>query len=79
MNPGSKKRCGGIGDLLSGTIATYSQYTPRWNNQIGNDKLYQLAMACWVIRRASNMAFTRKGHSLIAPDIIEDIISVLNG
>ncbi len=29
MAPGSKKRCGGIGDILAGCIGTFTQYKLR--------------------------------------------------
>jgi ATP-dependent NAD(P)H-hydrate dehydratase len=74
---GSRKRCGGIGDILSGTIGTFSQYSMRETQLTANRLLDSCAMACYVTRRASKIAFDERGHSLIATDIIEKLSKVI--
>lgn len=79
--PGSLKRCGGIGDILSGVIGTFSQYQIREEMpfEIKNKKLDSLALACYVTRMSSNLAFKKRKHSLTAPDIIEELAEVIAG
>jgi ATP-dependent NAD(P)H-hydrate dehydratase len=79
---GSSKRCGGIGDILAGTIGTFSQYafTGTYFSETDDSlkrKLVPLAMACLTVRFASCFAFERKGISLVSPDIIDELSHVL--
>jgi ATP-dependent NAD(P)H-hydrate dehydratase len=79
-NAGSKKRCGGIGDILAGCIGTLCQYTTRLDTEEvpQNKLLMSAAAACMLVRQASFKAFTQRGHSLVSPDILNalpDLIS----
>jgi NAD(P)H-hydrate repair Nnr-like enzyme with NAD(P)H-hydrate dehydratase domain len=59
--PGSLKRCGGIGDILSGTVAVCSL----WNYSLGP------ALASIIVRTASKLAYENEGRSLTAPGVIK--------
>lgn len=63
---GCEKRCGGLGDILCGVLALFLV-----KNETGTVEC--IAMACKVVRKASNMAYARKGRGLMASDVIEDI------
>jgi ATP-dependent NAD(P)H-hydrate dehydratase len=78
-NPGSLKLCGGIGDILAGCIGSFTQYEVRADSGLGvkNTKLESVAMACWVTRRASSLAFAEFKHSLTAPDILRKLPDVI--
>jgi len=82
---GSLKRCGGIGDILSGTIASLQQF-PRnalmntseslslqQDVELVHSKLAPAVLACVCVRRASRGAFFRKRHSLVCTDIFEEL------
>jgi len=82
---GGLKRSGGIGDILSGTIGTFVA----WNRILAegtNDKndvrFKDLVMSCWVAccvtKIATRHAFNKKKRSMTAPDIIEEIGSVMD-
>lgn len=71
-NAGSKKRCGGIGDILAGCIGTFCQYRVRVDSEdvLENKLLMSAAISCMLVRQASLKAFTLRGHSLVSPDIL---------
>jgi len=68
-NKGSNKRCGGIGDILSGMIASIVSLNR--NSEI--DVLKCVASACYLCREASRNAFKKYYYSLTAPNVIEEI------
>jgi ATP-dependent NAD(P)H-hydrate dehydratase len=76
-NEGSQKRCGGIGDILNGIIATFNgmkkkQIQP--NSELLEGELLEIcALACYVCKKASHSAYIKKGYSLTAPDVIEEL------
>ncbi|XP_045766139.1 ATP-dependent (S)-NAD(P)H-hydrate dehydratase [Maniola jurtina] len=79
---GSGRRCGGQGDLLSGSIATFLHW-----NQANSDKLdigihtdkslLASSLSCFaastLIRSCNSKAFQEKGRSMLATDMIEHI------
>lgn len=77
--PGSKKRCGGIGDILAGTIAAYTQFPLRCESLTENKSLMAIALACLTVRKASARAFDNKKHSLVASDVLECLSQVVAG
>lgn len=72
--PGSQKRCGGQGDVLSGLIATLCHNANR--NSI--DLLEATVCASMLLRRCAYVAFCKKGRSLTTPDIIKVLPGVLS-
>lgn len=76
---GSGRRCGGQGDLLSGSIATFVNWTlanvNNIENETGIDKLLlSSSIACYagslLIRLCNEKAFKLKGRSMLASDMI---------
>ena len=85
-NEGSRKRCGGIGDILTGILAAnlaiYKKNILEFGknelcNGIINQKLIVCAVACFICRETAKLAFVNKGISLTAPDVIEEIHNML--
>ncbi|XP_068208957.1 ATP-dependent (S)-NAD(P)H-hydrate dehydratase [Palaemon carinicauda] len=76
--PGSPRRCGGQGDILSGAAAILL-YWAFGTATASQEKLPFPATviaawgACAVTRRASGLAFTQRGRSVITSDIINFI------
>jgi ATP-dependent NAD(P)H-hydrate dehydratase len=68
-NKGSNKRCGGIGDILSGIIASIVSLNR--NSEI--DILKCVASACFICREASRNAFKKYYYSMTAPNVIDEI------
>lgn len=66
FTPGSGKRCGGQGDILTGVLATALSICK------GN-LLEACLSACKLTRISANIAFYSKGYSTIAEDIIESL------
>ena len=81
----SLKRCGGIGDLLCGTIGAFINYKSSEeaiDGELGlvaqQPQLLAAVVACLAVREASHQAFEEKGHSLVAPDILQHLSLGLN-
>ena len=84
---GSLKRCGGIGDLLTGAVATFSYWCHA--NDLANDSVQDLTTeivnpnliaaynASFLIRESSKRAFLKYHRSILAVDIIEQIPGAL--
>ena len=86
---GSLKRCGGIGDILAGTIASLQQF-PRdrlklvsemfslqADKDLTHSRLAPAVLACICVRRAARGAFFRKRHSLLCTDIFEELQDII--
>jgi NAD(P)H-hydrate repair Nnr-like enzyme with NAD(P)H-hydrate dehydratase domain len=58
---GSKKRCGGIGDILSGCISACIN----WNYEYGT------ILACHVTKLAAQLAFEKHGRSLTGLGVLD--------
>jgi ATP-dependent NAD(P)H-hydrate dehydratase len=86
-NEGSRKRCGGIGDILTGILAAnLAIYKKRISEaeksnlpsvNISNKLLVICAVASFICRETAKLAFINKGISLTAPDVIEEIHNML--
>ncbi|KJH50120.1 carbohydrate kinase [Dictyocaulus viviparus] len=73
---GCPRRCGGQGDITSGTIAVFLLWASRVIS--GNEgKLAAGLASSQLVRRCAKLAFSSKGRSMIATDIINNIPSVL--
>ncbi|CAH0725178.1 unnamed protein product, partial [Brenthis ino] len=78
---GSGRRCGGQGDLLSGSIATFLHWTLTSVDKIdfnaSNKSLLAASLSCFaastLIRSCNAKAFEKKGRSMLASDMIEHI------
>ncbi len=64
---GGFKRCGGIGDILSGAVATCAY----WNFEYGP------ALASSIVRMATQKAYAKEGRGLTAPKIIEELVGTV--
>ncbi|KAI9209598.1 Ribokinase-like protein [Polychytrium aggregatum] len=76
---GSNRRCGGQGDLLAGSLATFlgwSTHFPADNASEASPQLSACYGACVLTRQCSAAAFQRKGRSMMTTDMIEEIGSV---
>jgi ATP-dependent NAD(P)H-hydrate dehydratase len=81
---GGKKRSGGIGDVLAGTIGTLvawenilSSSTRQSSPHYDNTEESSLALSCWTaccfVKRATQLAFQDKKRSMTAPDVLEKL------
>lgn len=79
---GGKKRSGGIGDVLAGTLGTLVAWNvilsskQDSNKSDDNDDDDQgLALSCWTaccfVKQATKQAFAEKKRSMTAPDVLE--------
>ena len=78
QSEGSLKRCGGIGDLLTGTIATFLNWTWSKTNRavdssISSPSVMAACAGSQFIRDCSREAFKKHARSLLATDIIAQI------
>ena len=65
--PGSMKRCGGQGDVLAGVLATFSNYQ---YGEADKSLIRRAVLASMTTREAARIAFEKKGHALVTPDVI---------
>lgn len=80
---GSGRRCGGQGDLLSGSIATFLNWMLSNKDKI-NSKTDKSATAvsvacyaaCILVRKCNEKAFQLNGRSMLATDMIDHIHEV---
>ncbi|PWN40611.1 Ribokinase-like protein [Ceraceosorus guamensis] len=75
--PGSLKRCGGQGDILSGSLGTFiawAQVSP-YKDRIEAERRPLLAAfgAALIARASSRKAFERKKRSMLAHDAIDEV------
>lgn len=77
---GSGRRCGGQGDLLSGSIATFLHWTLANLTKIDTDSdkaLMAASLSCFaaskLIRLSNEKGFKLKGRSMLAHDMIDYI------
>ncbi|XP_041970935.1 ATP-dependent (S)-NAD(P)H-hydrate dehydratase [Aricia agestis] len=84
---GSARRCGGQGDLLSGSLAVFLYWCLLNGNKLpidkGSDsKLSASSFACYassaLVRLCNEKAFKLKGRSMLATDMIEQIHDAFN-
>jgi ATP-dependent NAD(P)H-hydrate dehydratase len=75
---GGLKRSGGIGDILSGTIATLAAWQSilqQQSNDVENDQSWVPAgwTACHLVKRATREAWQSKKRSMTAPDVLDSL------
>jgi ATP-dependent NAD(P)H-hydrate dehydratase len=75
---GSLKRCGGIGDILTGTIGTFSYWcNMNVNDSLNENEVSHNMIACYIasvfVKECSRIAFEKFHRSVLAVDIIEQI------
>lgn len=76
---GSRKRCGGQGDVLAGLVALYAGWVGRSPAGARNaDRSFPVpiyvhaaAAACATTREAGRLAFARMGRSMVASDMLD--------
>ncbi|GFS96721.1 ATP-dependent [Nephila pilipes] len=78
--PGSARRCGGQGDLLSGSMGVFSYWAHRFydGKPVNKDCLHNATImaalgACMLTRRCNNFAFKKFQRSTITTDMIAEI------
>ncbi|XP_026686172.1 ATP-dependent (S)-NAD(P)H-hydrate dehydratase [Diaphorina citri] len=72
----SWRRCGGQGDLVAGTLATFAHYAAlKEQNATGHQGWKALAglCACAVVRRSNLLAFQIKRRSMVATDMLDQL------
>ena len=71
---GGLKRSGGLGDILSGTLATFIGWHMILQSRgCDVDKKLSCWVACCVTKRATHSAFQSKRRSMTAPDVLNFI------
>lgn len=77
---GSGRRCGGQGDLLAGALTTFYGWALQHDLEadVPHDDRALIASyaACKLVRECNGRAFKKKGRSMLASDMIEEIHSV---
>lgn len=73
---GSPRRCGGQGDLLSGTLAVFFYWAEKKN--VSSPAITAGQAGSQFIRTAAKDAFKKHGRSMVAGDIINEIPSLIN-
>lgn len=78
--PGSARRCGGQGDLLSGSMGVFNYWAhkfynnkPMDRNSFHNATIMAALGACMLTRRCNNFAFKKFQRSTITTDMIAEI------
>ncbi|XP_077241849.1 pfkB-like carbohydrate kinase family protein [Tasmannia lanceolata] len=76
---GSPRRCGGQGDILSGSVAVFSSWA-RWqtsaaeeesNDRVQNPMVLGCIAGSALLRKAASLAFANKKRATLTTDIIE--------
>ncbi|XP_064535112.1 ATP-dependent (S)-NAD(P)H-hydrate dehydratase [Drosophila montana] len=73
---GSGRRCGGQGDLLSGSLATFFYWSLQSNQP--NPAYLAVCASSYFVKKINFAAFQKLGRSLVASDMIKEISSVFN-
>lgn len=73
---GSGRRCGGQGDLLSGSLATFFYWAMESN--IENPSIVASYAASFLIKECNRLAFVDRGRSMVCTDMIQYIHQVFN-
>lgn len=75
LKQGSLKRCGGIGDVLSGLTGLYCFWARNSSENKGSsdDLLLGCILSCLVTRKAASLGYEKHKYSLTCPNVIENI------
>ncbi|XP_017041546.1 ATP-dependent (S)-NAD(P)H-hydrate dehydratase [Drosophila ficusphila] len=71
---GSGRRCGGQGDLLSGSLATFFYWSLQSNQP--NPAYIAACASSYFVKRLNSAAFQKFGRSLLASDMVNEIPAV---
>ncbi|XP_017846239.2 ATP-dependent (S)-NAD(P)H-hydrate dehydratase [Drosophila busckii] len=71
---GSGRRCGGQGDLLSGSLATFFFWSLQSNQP--NPAYLSACVSSYFVKQLNYAAFQKFGRSLVASDMLNEISSV---
>lgn len=79
---GGLKRSGGIGDILSGSMGTFVAWNRILRDQNTGLDTTNLLLSCWmaacIVKRATRAAFGKRKRSMTAPDVLEEMGSVVD-
>ena len=87
INNPSPRRCGGQGDVLSGSLGTFLFWAglatkksvfPWIGGDIVSNVLMSCVGACLVVKKSSSLAFCKKKRGTVTPDIIECIVDAFD-
>lgn len=73
---GSPRRCGGQGDILSGSLATFAYWSQlASNSKFDSSQSLMCAsyIACWLTRKCNNASFSKHGRSTTTTDMLQEI------
>ena len=76
---GSPKRCGGVGDLLAGSIGVIAGWAYEYNRNAtrewtkGGPLMWSARSAAVIVKKASVLTFEVKKRATTAPDILENL------
>ena len=76
ISGGSVCRCGGQGDILSGSIALFTYWAHESKQE--NPSLFGAYAGCYVTKKLSEEVFSQLGRSMVAGDFIPAIPKLLN-
>ena len=76
VSGGSACRCGGQGDILSGSITLFTHWACESKRE--NPLLFGAYAGCYVTKRLSEEVFRKLGRSMVAGDFIPSIPKLLN-
>lgn len=74
----SKKRCGGIGDILTGLTSLYAYWGKIHNKEDNMGVLLGCVLGSYITRCSSKNAYNINKFSLTAPNIIECVGPAFN-
>ena len=65
------RRCGGLGDLLGGALATFVSWANANPVLTDQQRMGNLVAACRLIKKASALAYERRKRGTVASDVLE--------
>ena len=71
-NEGSPRRCGGQGDILSGSLATFLFWFLKQPN-IKNPYILASIAASMTLKECAKKVYEAKGRSMISGDILDNL------
>jgi ATP-dependent NAD(P)H-hydrate dehydratase len=84
---GGMKRCGGLGDILSGVLGAFGAWynilqkknaTSDYESTTTNNLVLSCWLACCITKMATNKAFSLRKRSMTAPDVLQMICEVID-